>query len=134
MRFHAHIIVTILIAFVTMRQASAQNESNDISLTTIVITNGSSISMGVSAPPGDYIAMEWSLDLATWHPYEWVFVGPTNTYNMRPIFVVSEDGNAVISVSLTSEDTRKYYRATRWEPPPYEWPTPIPLSKTKRKR
>ena len=134
MKHHAYIIFALLTAFATVRQGSAQTESNDISLTAIVITNGSSISMGVSAPPGDYIAMEWSLDLATWQPYEWIFVGPTNTYNMRPIFVVSEDGNAAISVSLTSGETRKYYRATRWEPPPYEWPSPVPLSKTKRKR
>lgn len=134
MRFIAHIMVAILTASATVRQVSAQAESNDISFTAIVITNGSNLNLELTAPPREYIGLEWSLDLVTWNPLEWLIVGPSNTYNVRPIYVASEDGMAVIPVSTTSDETRKYYRAIKWEPPPFEWPQPVPSSKTKRKR
>ena len=114
--------------------ARAQTDSNGISFTSIVITNGNSLSLELIAPSREYIGMEWSLDLITWQPLEWVIVGPTNTYNVRPIYVASEDGTAVIPVPISSAETQKYYRAAKWEPPPFEWPSPVPLSKTKRKR
>ena len=133
MKHHAYIIFALLTAFATVRQVSAQTESNDISFTAIDITNESSISLELTATPREFIAIEWSLDLVTWQPVEWIIVEPTNTYNVRPIYSVDESGSANIPVANISADTRKYYRAVKWDPP-FEWPSPVPLSKTKRKR
>ena len=103
-------LLSALVAVVFI-SSTTYADTNDITITSVAHSNGT-LYMSITAPPFQPLTMDYSYDLLTWMPLQLI----TNEVGgVSRVGFVSNDGHADITHTLSSSETKAYYRVIEWD-------------------